>query len=592
MCGICGLYDPRGVKPNLVERMTAIMYHRGPDSGGTWLNDARTVGIGNRRLAVIDLDPRSNQPLAFPERELMITYNGEIYDHAETRKELEALGHSFRTQSDTEMVMHAYAEWGFDAIHKFRGMFAFALWDARKKLLWVVRDKLGVKPVIYYHKDDVFAFASEIQQFSRNEEFALSDDFTALYDALTYGYIPSPKTAFKELRKLEPGHYLVWENNQLRNVEYWDVKEFCTNDLPQARAVEVVREALEEAIRLRLVSDVPVGTLLSGGIDSSCVTWYAQKNADHPLFTFSIGFDAHSELEFAKIVADKVKSNHVIRRYDVASAKDDFARWMFLYGEPHGDSSIFPTTLVSQMAREKVTVALSGDGGDELFWGYKRYKHFAEHNGQYGFPLRGAFRDLVHKYYPFMSKGRIRSQLYLLDDFDLWCVLLGGFPKADKERLLNSDLLREFRDYDDYWAWRKFWKPELPLATRLQYLDLKTYLPDDIMVKVDRASMAVSLEAREPLLDHKLVETAFALPDKLRSDGKTLKLIFKQAMRGVLPEEILSKPKQGFSIPWMTWVKSMPDFAKQQGDGRFFKKGLTLPPNYMVLVLQQWMQGR
>lgn len=568
------------------------MFHRGPDSGGTWTNDSRTLGLGNRRLAVIDLDPRSNQPLHFPERGLSITFNGEIYNYTEPRKELEGLGHSFRTHSDTEVVLHAYSEWGFEAIHKFRGMFAFALWDESKQLLWVARDRLGVKPVIYYQQDDVFAFASEIQQFSRCEQFNLNDDITALYDALTYGYIPSPKTAFKELRKLEPGHYLVWQDRKLRDVQYWDVTEFGTNDIPKARAVELIREQLEEAIALRLVSDVPVGTLLSGGIDSSCVTWYAQKNSDHPLYTFSIGFDEHSELEFAKIVADSVKSNHIIRNYDVASAKQDFARWMFLYGEPHGDSSIYPTTLVSQMAREKVTVALSGDGGDEIFWGYKRYLHFAEHDGQHGFPLRGAFRDFVHKYYPFMSKGRIRSQLYLLDDFALWCVLMGGFPKADKERLLHPELLREFKDYDDYWSWRKYWKPELPLATRLQYLDLKTYLPDDIMVKVDRASMAVSLEAREPLLDHKLVEAAFALPDKLRSDGKTLKLMFKQAMRGVLPEEILAKPKKGFSIPWMTWVKSMPAFATQQGDGRFFKRGMSLPPNYTVLVLQQWLNSR
>ncbi|NUO20082.1 asparagine synthase (glutamine-hydrolyzing) [bacterium] len=590
MCGICGICNPRGVETSLVEKMTHIMFHRGPDSGGTWLNDARTLALGNRRLAVIDLDPRSNQPLHYPERGLSITFNGEIYNYTEPRKELEALGHKFRTHSDTEVVLHGYAEWGFDAIHKFRGMFAFALWDDNKKLLWVARDRLGVKPVIYYHQGDVFAFASEIQQFSQCEQFKLSDDVSALYDTLTYGYIPSPKTAFKELRKLEAGHYLVWQDNKLRDVKYWDVTEFGTNRISANDAISLIREQLEQAIALRLVSDVPVGTLLSGGIDSSCVTWYAQKNADHPLYTFSIGFDEHSELEFAKIVADAVKSNHVVRHYDVASAKEDFARWMFLYGEPHGDSSIFPTTLVSQMAREKVTVALSGDGGDEIFWGYKRYQHFAEHNGQHGFPLRGAFRDFVHKYYPFMSKGRIRSQLYLLDDFELWCVLMGGFPKADKERLLNAELLREFRDYDDYWSWRRFWKSELPLATRLQYLDLKTYLPDDIMVKVDRASMAVSLEAREPLLDHKLVEAAFALPDKLRSDGKTLKLIFKQAMRGVLPESILSKPKKGFSIPWMTWVKSMPDFAQQRGDGGFFKRGLSLPPNYTVLVLQQWLK--
>lgn len=592
MCGICGIVSPRGVDLPLIVKMTQIMFHRGPDAGGTWASEDHTVGFGNRRLAIIDLDPRSNMPLHFPERGLSITYNGEIYNFQDVRDELEALGHSFRTHSDTEVILHAYDQWGYDALHKFRGMFAFALWDAPKKRLWAARDRLGVKPLIYYLKDGVFAFASEIQQFSESGGFKLTDDITAFYDSLTYGYIPSPKTAFNELKKLEAGHYLVWEDGRLSDSCYWDVREFGTNDLPLGQATEQLRKQLEEAISLRLVSDVPVGTLLSGGIDSSCVTWYAQKNADHPLYTFSVGFDAHSELEFAKIIADAVKSNHVIKHYDVNSAREDFARWMFLYGEPHADASIFPTTLVSQMAREKVTVALSGDGGDEIFWGYKRYLHFAEHNGKYSFPFRGALKDLVHRYYPFMTKGRIRSQLYLLNDFDLWCVLLGGYPRADKERVLAPDILREFEQYDDYWAWRKHWKPELPLATRLQYLDLKTYLPDAIMAKVDRASMAMSLEAREPLLDHKLVETAFAFPDKLRSDGRTLKYLFKQAMRGVLPESILTKPKQGFSIPWMTWVKSLPEFGKQTGDGTFFKKDFPLPPSYEMLVLQQWITNR
>ncbi|MCC6477233.1 asparagine synthase (glutamine-hydrolyzing) [bacterium] len=592
MCGICGIVNPRGVDSSLLEKMTEIMFHRGPDAGGNWISESRQVGLGNRRLAIIDLDPRSNMPLRFPERGLTITYNGEIYNYRDTRAELEAKGHRFETNSDTEVILHAYDEWDFDAIHKLRGMFAFALWDEPRKRLWVARDRLGIKPVIYYLKDGVFAFASEIQQFSESGAFKLSDDLTALYDSLTYGYIPSPKTAFKELRKLEAGHYLIYENGLLRDQEYWDVREFGTNDLAREKAVELIRESLEEAISLRLVADVPVGTLLSGGIDSSCVTWYAQKLSDHPLFTFSVGFDARSELGDAKIVADSVKSNHVIKHYNVESAKEDFARWMFLYGEPHGDSSIFPTTLVSQMAREKVTVALSGDGGDEVFWGYKRYLHFPEHYDNHGFPFRGAFRNLVHKYYPLLKKGRHRTQLYLLDDFDLWTLLMGGLPKADKEWILDPGLMREFKDYDDYWSWRKYWKPELPLATRLQYLDLKTYLPDDIMVKVDRASMAVSLEAREPLLDHKLVETAFSLSDGLRSDGKTLKLLFKQAMRGVLPDTILSKPKQGFSIPWRRWVKAMPDFAKQQGDGSFFRRGLALPPSYPVLVVQQWLKNR
>ncbi len=593
MCGICGILDPRGGIPRArVESMTEIMRHRGPDAGGVWLDSTGTVALGNRRLAILDLDPRSNQPFESDDGTIVLTYNGEIYNFREIRRELEAKGHTFRTESDTEVIIHAYQEWGLDSVHRFRGMFAFALHDSRKRRVWLVRDRLGIKPLLYYHKDDVFAFASELQQFTADGGFDKELDVSALYDSLTYQYIPAPKTAFRYIRKLEAGHWLLWENGAFRTQRYWDVPAFGERQVTEGEAVARLRDLLDEAVRLRLIADVPVGTLLSGGLDSSAVTWYAQKNHSGPLHTFSVGFDvaANDELDYANLMAKTVGSLHETRTVRLADVQAEAKTLMMLYGEPHGDSSIFPTTLVSRIAREKVTVALSGDGGDEVFWGYKRYLAYPLHSGQRGFPGRTFSRRFLEQVVPLTLRGRNRLLRRHLDEFDLWTLLLGGLTKAEKERLIAPDTLAQFRDYDDYWAFRSYWRPSLPLATRLQYLDLKTYLADDILVKVDRASMSVSLEARVPLLDHKLIEEVFSWPDAVRSDGRTLKYIFKQAMTGILPEAILHKPKHGFSIPWRAWIQNWNDFSAARGDGNFFKRDLRLPEIYHVLMLQRWLE--
>jgi asparagine synthase (glutamine-hydrolysing) len=592
MCGICGIVDAeRKINPDLLERMTQIMVHRGPDAGGTWINTDGTVGLGNRRLAIIDLDARSNMPLHSNDGSLVITYNGEIFNFMEIRQDLESCGHRFRTNSDTEVILHGYQEWGYDCVHKFRGMFAWALYDQPKRRLWLVRDRFGVKPLLYYQKGSLFAFASELQQFSQSGGFDTELDITALFDCLTYLYIPTPKTAFRHIRKLDAGHWMILEDGRIKIEKYWDLEEFGTNVVDEATAVKRLRDRLDEVIKLRLVSDVPVGVLLSGGLDSSCVTWYSQKNHNGPLKTFSIGFEeeANNELEYANEVARLVGSEHITKIYRLDAAITDSRKVKFLYGEPHGDQSIFPTTVVSRMAREHVKVVLSGDGGDELFWGYTRHVEYPRFNDSGGVPLKPLCARAVLHLMPMLMRGRYYLLRYFTRNFDLWTVLLDGFLRADKWRLVSDDVRDAVRQYDDYWLFRRFWKPELPVATRLQYLDFKTYLADDILMKVDRASMSVSLELREPLLDNKLAQEVFSWPDSVRNDGKTLKYIFKKALTDILPERILTKRKQGFAMPWKAWIKGWDEFRALQGDGRFFRKEIALPPDYTILVIQKWL---
>ncbi|HEY3295229.1 MAG TPA: asparagine synthase (glutamine-hydrolyzing) [bacterium] len=592
MCGICGIIDPAGIDPLLLERMTDGLAHRGPDARGTWISPDRRVGFGHRRLTIIDLDPRSNQPFISDDGEMALTFNGEIYNFHDIRRELAAKGHRFRTESDTEVILHAYDEWGFDSVHRLRGMFAFAIYDRRRNRVWIARDRIGIKPVIYYQKDGLLAFSSDIQTLS-SAPFDAALDITALYDCLIYQYIPAPKTAFRYVHKLEAGHWMLWENGHLTDQKYWDVPAFGENIVDEATAIKRVRELIDESVRLRLLADVPVGTLLSGGIDSSAVTYYAQKNASGPLHAFSVGFDVASknELEYAELLARELGSDHVTRMYTSDAARERAAESMFLYGEPHGDMSIFPTAVVSQMARDQVTVALSGDGGDEVFWGYKRYLEYPAYNRR-NFPFRKMLRAAAHKSLHPTAHGRIRLLRRCLDDFDLYTLLIGGITRTEIGQLMAPDLFEHFRDYDDYWAYRKFWREDVPLATRLQYLDLKVYLADDILVKVDRASMSVALEARVPLLDHKLIEEVFSWPDAIRSDGHTLKYIFKKAMRGVLPEAILTKPKHGFSPPWNEWIKEWDEVREAHGDGSFFAKNRALPPDYTVLMMQHWLTSR
>ncbi|MBI5058620.1 asparagine synthase (glutamine-hydrolyzing) [candidate division KSB1 bacterium] len=599
MCGICGIVDPAGtIEHSELSAMAARMHYRGPDADGAWVSADRRFGLGHRRLSIIDLDPRSNQPFLSADGRLVISFNGEIYNYRELKRELEGRGHHFRTASDTEVILSGYREWGLDCLHRFRGMFAFGLFDLDRERLWLVRDRFGKKPLLYYRKADLLAFASDFRCFEESPRFDLQLDLTALYDCLTYNYIPAPKTAYQHVRKLEAGCWMLWERGEFTERRYWDITEFGTNDVPLAQTVQRVRELIDESTRLRMISDVPVGVLLSGGLDSSTVAYYAQQHSATPIKTFSIGFDvkAYDELRHATYMAEAIHAEHTTQVYDFEAARADLKETMHLYGEPHGDSSIFPTTAVSRIARQHVTVALAGDGGDEVFYGYRHFLAHARHAVQARLPLHEVGQRVWQSVVPMGAKGRNYGLRYFLEDLELHTVLLGGLTRADKLRLVADDLLDATKDYDDYWFFRKYWRAELPLATRLQYLDLKTYLVEGVLMKVDRASMSCSLETRTPLLNHPLVEEVFSWPERVRLDGDTLKYLFKKAMTGVLPELIIDKPKQGFSIPWRSWVRNIEELRMIRGRGLFFKKGLVLPPLYTALAIQDWLriktQGR
>ncbi len=594
MCGIYGIVDPdRRVDARFLEKTVRTMRHRGPDTSGVWVSEDRKVGLAHCRLAIIDLDPRSNQPMTNRDETLVLSYNGETYNFQEIRGILEGKGHHFRTLSDTEVILHSYEEWGLECVHQFRGMFAFALFDKKRDRLWLVRDRLGIKPLIYYWDGSLFGFSSEIPSLAQPEKFDRALDTSALYDALTYLYIPAPKTAYRHVRKLEAGHWLVYENGEVSLKKYWDIDEIGSNEIDEETACGRVRETLSDAVRLRLISDVPLGVLLSGGMDSSTVAYFAQQNSTTPITTFSLGFDVKTsdELEYANLVANHVGSHHITSVYHLTEARRDAGSNVFLYGEPHGDSSILPSFAVCEMAKRSVTVALSGDGGDEVFCGYTRYNEFPRHNQQHSHWFHGAFRRILLENVPLLARGRNRLLRYHLDEFDLYTLLCGGLNKTEKRSLLDPDVFHGFRSYDDYWLYRKYWKPDLPIRTRLQYLDVKTYLADDILVKMDRASMALSLETRLPFLDHKLVEEVFSWPENIRDNGRTLKYILKKAVRGLLPQEILDKPKHGFSIPWRAWARHWGEMRTVFGDGTFFRKNLRLPKYYMLLVLQQWLKS-
>ncbi len=595
MCGICGIVDPsKSIATAELQRMADSMRHRGPDADGVWVSPDRGFGFGHRRLSIIDLDARSNQPFLSDDGMLALTFNGEIYNFLEIKHELETKGHHFRTQSDTEMILHAYAEWGTDCVRRFRGMFAFGLADLRHRRLWLVRDRLGKKPLLYYRKDDLLMFASEFAALVENDRCDSEVDLTALYDSLTYFYIPAPKTAYRHIRKVRPGHWLLWENGTITEQKYWDIENVGTTMVDETAAVNRVRELIEDSVFLRMISDVPLGILLSGGLDSSAVAYYAQKRSTEPVHTYSIGFDveAFDETADAQRVADYIGSQHTVRTYSLSAALTEGARIIHLYGEPHGDVSIFPTTAVCKIAREHVTVALSGDGGDELFWGYNHFRAYLDHDKPAPGLLRNTGSALVRRLLPMGMKGRNFALRYLTADFDLHTATMGGVQRDDKLRLISPDLHDLFRGYDDYWAYREHWRTELPLRSRLQYLDLKTYLAEGVLMKMDRASMSVSLESRAPLLDHVLIEEVFSWPEQIRNNGQTLKYLFKKAMTGILPDAVLQKPKQGFSVPWRHWIRSWEDMRNLTGDGSFFRKNLRLPPIYMVLVLQDWLKKR
>jgi asparagine synthase (glutamine-hydrolysing) len=570
MCGIAGLFDARGRREfdrGLVQAMNEVQFHRGPDEGG--LHFEPGVALAHRRLSIIDLST-GQQPLFNEDGSVAVVFNGEIYNFQELVPELEGLGHVFHTRSDTEVIVHAWEAWGVDCVQRFRGMFAFALHDRNRETLFMARDRLGVKPLFYsVLPDGSVAFGSELKVLMQLPNLDRRIDPCAVEEYFALGYVAEPRTIFQGARKLGPAETLTIRRGEPipEPRSYWDVRFTLDNPISVADATAELTERLRESIRLRMISEVPLGAFLSGGVDSSAVVALMAGLSDEPVNTCSIGFDdpAFNESEFAQKVAQRYRTNHHIETV----ASDDFDlidTLAALYDEPYADSSAIPTYRVCQLARKHVTVALSGDGGDESFGGYRRYRlHMMEEKLRGALPLgvRRPVFGLLGRLYPKADwaprvfRAKTTFQALARDSVQAYFHSVSILREEMREKLFSPGFRAQLAGYDAREVFSRHAanaNTDDPLAL-VQYLDLKTYLIGDINTKVDRASMAHSLEVREPLMDHKLVEWLATLPSSLKVSGQEGKYLLKKAMEPHLPDDVLYRPKMGFSVPLARWFR-------------------------------------
>jgi len=583
MCGIAGkLVDGLGarVEPGLVHRMTAALEHRGPDAQGVWTDGG--IGLGSRRLAVIDLSDRAAQPMANEDGAIRLVFNGEIYNFRELRVELEARGHRFRSDSDTETIIHLYEDEGAGCVRRLDGMFAFALWDARTRSLLLARDRLGQKPLFYWHDGHSLVFGSEPKALLQDDTVPAEPDLEAIHHYLTYGYVPSPWSAFRNMRKLAPAHYLVARAGQVEITRYWSLSYESKREESEATLIEELDHLLGQAVERRLMADVPVGALLSGGLDSSAVVALMRRATNGPIRTFSIGFDepAYDERRFARSVATEFGTEHheLTVRPDAATL---LPQLVYHYNEPFADSSALPAWCLSEMASRQVTVALSGDGGDESFLGYDRYAAsiLAAKLDRVPRPLR----RLAARGAGWLVSGSARSTTTRLrrfvsalatDPVRRYGRWLSVTLDEQKQELYTRDFARQSRgmggagDQGDNSSLRLLeqrWAESDATSDveKLAHTDIVMYLPDDLLVKMDIASMAHSLEVRSPLLDHHVVEFAARLPVSMKLRGRTSKYLLKQVIATQLPSAVLDRPKAGFGVPLDDWFRgSLRDTAR------------------------------
>lgn len=568
MCGITGIIhlDGQGsVDSTLLREMTALLRHRGPDDEGFY--EAPGGGLGHRRLSIIDLDT-GRQPMGNEDGSIQVVFNGEIYNFLDLRKQLQSKGHLFRTRSDTEVLVHGYEEWGESLVQHLNGMFAFAIWDARHRRLLMARDRVGKKPLYYTVNRDRLLFASELKALLCDPTVKRKIDLTAIDDYLAFLYVPSPKTIFKNIYKLPPAHYLVLENGHVRTLSYWELR-FAPNSQDERHLANQLDERLAEATRKRLISDVPLGAFLSGGVDSSAVVAHmAPWMNEEPLITASIGFaeERYNELAFARQVAGMYETQHheFVARPRAMEVIEKIA-WHL--DEPFGDSSALPTYYVSQLARQVVTVALSGDGGDENYAGYIcRYWHnMMEDRLRSLVPLplrRGLLGPLgrVYPKYDFLPPPlRLKFLLTNLScsHEEAYFRDMSMFLPETKQALYSPELKRKLGDYTPAHHFAPHFEKvrHCDLLSRILYIDIKTYMAEDILVKVDRMSMAHSLEVRSPFLDFELMEFVATIPSGLKLNGRISKYILKKSLEHRLPADILYRKKQGFSIPLSDWLR-------------------------------------
>lgn len=570
MCGIAGLFATRSKEMfsrELMQRMNDSQLHRGPDEGGYHFEPG--VALGHRRLSIIDIST-GQQPLFNEDGSVVVVFNGEIYNYQELIPELTALGHQFHTRSDTEVIVHAWESWGEECVKRFRGMFAFALWDRNRQTFFMARDRMGVKPMYYaVLRDGTLMFGSELKVLMQHPGLDKTMDPHAIEEYFALGYVAEPRTIFAGARKLEPGFSLTIRHGQPlpEPKQYWDVNFSLDNHMSIADASAELVERLRESVRMRMVAEVPLGAFLSGGVDSSAVVAAMAGISPEPVNTCSIAFDdpAFNESAFAQMVADRYHTNHRVEtvKSDDFDLIDTLAA---LYDEPYADSSAIPTYRVCQLARKHVTVALSGDGGDENMGGYRRYRfHMMEEKMRGGLPhaVRKPVFGLLGRLYPkadwaprvFRAKTTFRA--LARDSVQAYFHSVSILRDDMRRQLFSSSFRSQLGGYNALEVFRRHaakagTDDDLALV---QYLDIKTYLVGDINTKVDRASMAHSLEVREPLMDHPLVEWLASLPTNLKIKGQEGKFIFKKALEPMLPNDVLYRPKMGFSVPLARWFR-------------------------------------
>ena len=607
MCGITGFWNFSNSETNanltaVINLMTDRIHHRGPDDSGSWVDPGSGVALGFRRLAILDLSPTGHQPMFSANERYVMVFNGEVYNYAALRSELDSAGYTFRGTSDTEVMLAGILEWGLErAVARFNGMFAIALWDRHEKKLHLIRDRIGVKPLYYGWCGNTLLFGSELKALSVHPSFWPEVDRESLTLYLRYGYVPAPHSIFQGVKKLTPGVILTFDESASQadgnRIGYWSVREAVERGLQNPfqgsdqDAISALDELLKESVRERMIADVPLGAFLSGGIDSSTIVAMMQAQSTRPVKTFTIGFEeaGYNEAGYAKEIASHLKTDHTELYVSPQDAMDVIPQIPSMFDEPLGDSSQIPTYLVSKLARQSVTVSLSGDGGDELFGGYSRYLRSLKVWGLVG-PVPGVARNFAGQVFEKASKldwqritshGRLATRFYYLSEITkvksadelYWrfsshwdqpdqVVINGCEPSAFHMAAANSLLLPDF-------------------AQRMMYLDVMTYLPDDILVKLDRASMAASLEGRVPFLDdHRVVEFAWRLPLHMKIRSGKGKWILRQVLQQYVPQGMIERPKMGFGVPIDSWLRGpLRDWAEDLLDENRLRGEGYLNPN-------------
>ena len=605
MCGIAGFVADRdhgdadqAVWSAVLEKMCRVIRHRGPDDQGMTLKGPAALGM--RRLSIIDL-AGGHQPMSGEDGFVTIVFNGEIYNFLELQPLLEAKGHRFQSRSDTEVIVHAYEEFGPSCVELLRGMFAFAIWDERERKLFLARDRAGKKPLYYgVTSRGTLVFGSELKSLLEHPEIEREIDAQAVDAYFTLGYVPDPLTIFRNIYKLPPGNHLTFEAGRVSIEQYWDF-DFRSPDSRRDEQdyLDELVSLLDESVRLRLISDVPLGAFLSGGVDSSTVVALMARHMGQPVKTFSIGFheDSYNELEYARLTAQKFGTEHheFFVTPDICDIVDDLV-WHF--DEPFADSSAIPTYFVSKLAREHVKVILSGDGGDELFGGYSRYvverkRRFFSHLP--GFVRQGLMQPLSRRL-PHGTLGRNFIHNIALDPVDRYLDSMSIFSGLNRDLLYTPGFQRSLNEskkvislFNDLAAEVTTGEP----IDKLLYIDSKTYLPGDILTKVDRMSMAVSLEARAPLLDHNLIDFMVRIPASLKLAGYQTKYLLKKAVKDLVPPEILNRPKQGFGVPVQEWInKQLRGRIRDTLTSAQIKQRGYFEPAYVEVLLNEHERGR